>query len=661
MSLRIGCLSCPMAPSPHSVDPEPLRKRLLRFYAHESGDHTISDVPDHSAAYLELPKFELARRGHDPPPVDESNIKATLSVVERRADCADFGLNALLRFLYRYADSPRLSPALRTAIQEAVCGFVYWFDDAATEMWFSTENHQILFHTAELLAGQLFPDTTFAVTGKPGSWHRERARTAIDRWLEWRARFGFSEWLSNAYYDEDLVALANLAVFAADSALRERSRTLIDLTLFDVACNSHRGVFGSTHGRTYARYVLDPLREPTSALQYLCWGAGTVEQSLSLAAVALASDDYRVPPVVQEAALTPRVETRERHSLDVEDATAYGLDPDSREDQLFFWGALAMGHRDVVDAALARVSPTYEKRLPEISGAAAYHETFANHPDYDPDPNNTAMTQADVYTSRRPEYMLSCAQDFRKGKFGFQQHVWQATLAGRAPVFANHPKGPLESVGPDGYWCGNGLHPRAAAYENVLCCLFRVGTPPHPVPDIPGFDASFAETSYTHAFVPRYAFDEFVSGDDWQFGRADDGYVAIAATTPTRWRDPDPAVTDLLPIDAGATNEPYELVADGTETAWLCELGSATEHGSFDEFVEAITGSSVAGSGTNVTYESPTVGTVEFSWDGPLTVDGREIELADYPRIDNRFCTTEFGETRDELRGETTTTLDFGE
>ena len=35
--------------------------------------------------------------------------------------------------------------------------------------------------------------------------------------------------------------------------------------------------------------------------------------------------------------------------------------------------------------------------------------------------------------------MLSCAQDFKKGRFGFQQHIWQASLGGKAIVFTNHP------------------------------------------------------------------------------------------------------------------------------------------------------------------------------------------------------------------------------
>lgn len=74
----------------------------------------------------------------------------------------------------------------------------------------------------------------------------------------------------------------------------------------------------------------------------------------------------------------------------------------------------------------------------------AYREKYAlcdaaeNIP-YDPDPDFTALTQADIYTYRTPDYGLSCSQNFRKGKQGYQQMIWGANLGGRAVVYTNHP------------------------------------------------------------------------------------------------------------------------------------------------------------------------------------------------------------------------------
>ena len=57
---------------------------------------------------------------------------------------------------------------------------------------------------------------------------------------------------------------------------------------------------------------------------------------------------------------------------------------------------------------------------------------------HDGDLDRTTLAQFNKYTYRTPDYQLSCAQDYRKGKPGFQQHIWQATLDPDAVVFALH-------------------------------------------------------------------------------------------------------------------------------------------------------------------------------------------------------------------------------
>lgn len=60
-------------------------------------------------------------------------------------------------------------------------------------MCYHTENHQILYHTDELLVGQLFPARIFGNNGAAGAAHIAHARPRVLRWLDDRARFGFSE------------------------------------------------------------------------------------------------------------------------------------------------------------------------------------------------------------------------------------------------------------------------------------------------------------------------------------------------------------------------------------------------------------------------------------------------------------------------------------
>jgi hypothetical protein len=108
-------------------------------------------------AFTQIPRLVLGRG-----PLNEDLLRAALDLIHARRDCADFALSGLLRILYRFGDSPLLSAAVRAEIEEAVLGFCYWYDQPGVSgMCFHTENHQILFHSCEVLAGELFSDRTF--------------------------------------------------------------------------------------------------------------------------------------------------------------------------------------------------------------------------------------------------------------------------------------------------------------------------------------------------------------------------------------------------------------------------------------------------------------------------------------------------------------------
>lgn len=600
-----------------------------------------SEVEDHSRAYLALPPLEHHRRGIDEPSIDTEHIYATLDHIDSRSDCADFGLHALLRIRYRYQDN--IDPEVRSAIDETLRGAVYWFEDENTEMWFSTENHQVLYGAAELLAGALLANRTFTVTGEIGAWHRDRAAERLTRWLDWRARFGFSEWLSNQYYDEDIVALLNVAEYAPSADLRRRAGFLVNLLCYELAVNSFDGHLMTTHGRAYADTVLNPDLEPVAPVCYLGWGNGEPPNTLGLGAVALAAGSHRIPAAIRAIGRDQPAELLhiERHGLDVEEAPEFGINPNDPADTLFFWGELVMGHRDVAETALEVCSPNYRLRYAEIEPAVRYHRNQGKRSDYTPDPNNTALTRVDTMTFRTPDYVLSCAQDYRPGAFGFQQHIWQASLGERALVFTNHPQGgPDTSM--DNYWTCNGVLPRTAAHKGICVALYHIGQPPYLTPDIPGFDESLAAFPYTHAYVPRFAFDDWVEQGDWVCGRRNNGYVAIGTPQETRWCDPETDICELLDLDDPL---PYDLVVDNQSVAWVCEVGRRETHGTFDEFVENMTTGTITGDTSSLSYDSPSVGQVTFGWDEPFIVDGQKIPLTSEARYRDPYCHVPFGET----------------
>jgi hypothetical protein len=80
---------------------------------------------------------------------------------------------------------------------------------------------------------------------------RRESKTRILRWIDLKARTGFAEWDSNVYYDEDMTPLLNLADFAEDDEIRTRAAMILDVMFLDMAVDSYRGIYGSSHGRSY--------------------------------------------------------------------------------------------------------------------------------------------------------------------------------------------------------------------------------------------------------------------------------------------------------------------------------------------------------------------------------------------------------------------------
>ena len=567
---------------------------------------------------------QIARLALGNEPVDEAPFREALALVDARQDCADFSVAGLLRVLYLYRKSPLISPSLIADIEACLLRFKYWWDEPGTDrMCYHTENHQILYHSDELLVGQLFCDRTFANSGTDGAAHIAHALPRIRRWLDFRARFGFSEWLSNCYFDEDLLALANLHDFAEDLMLRARARACIDYLLLEMALHSHRGVFGATHGRAYAPQIMGGRGERTATTAKLIFGRGVFNDPASLGAITLATSGYRCPPLIATIATDApdEIVCRERHSIDVDEAERYGVRYDSLDDGPLFWSIQTFFHPRTIGIC-QEMSERYRAPLyrPFAPFLERYARDMAAHSRVlDPDvADATALTSVNIETYRTSDGMLSCAQDYRAGNPGYQQHIWQATLGPDAVVFTNHPAAAdVAGSSRPNFWAGNGRLPRAAQHRNVLVCLHRAPA-----------DDPFP---YSHAYFPRAAFDEVVERDGWVLARSGDGYLALHSQHPARWAEDGPYVGS-------------ELRAGAPENAWLCELGDARRWGTFARFTEAVVGSSVAYDGLSMRYNSPTLGLIAFDWTGPFQVAGRDIPLRDYPRLDTPYGRCDFGD-----------------
>ena len=572
-------------------------------------------VEGRKASFNQLARLELGEG-----PLDDGIIRGAIKFIYSNRDCNDFTAGGFLRMLYLYTRSPLISKEIKAEIEKCLLDFKYWWSEPGTDRrCYHTENHQIIYHSDELLAGQLFKDRRFGNDGKTGREHMEHAKLLIKRWMDFRVKFGFSEWLSNNYFDADLMALANLYDFAEDPEIRNRAQLLIDVIMFEMALNNYKGVFGSTHGRAAAENIKGGRKEPSSCIMKLFFGVGVFNSSEDMGAISLATSSYRCPEIIRNIATSYEKISlnRERHSINLVDAPTYGLSYDSELDCHLYWSIQDYAYPKILNMS-KQITEKYRVRTNNQESYEKYAQDYKNQIQQygkivNPDLSHKALTEVNIETYRTPHYMLSCAQNYRPGRGGFQQHIWQATLDIDAVVFTNHPGSTNEETHPN-YWAGNGIMPRAAQFKNVLSCIYHV----------PSNDS----LPFSHAYFPVQAFDEIVEKGHWILGRKADGYVALYSQNPWHWKTNKKGIRN-------------EIRADSPDNIWICEVGSKQEWKDFRRFVKAISSSEIRCDGLSLVYQSPSQGKVQFGWEAPLLINNKVIDLK-YKRFENPYCQNEF-------------------
>jgi hypothetical protein len=554
--------------------------------------------------------------------------------IAERQDCADFGLHGILRVLYQFCGNPNLEQGVHDALREAVLGFKYWPDEPGIDSMCSwSENHYILFAAGGYLAGQRYPEELFSNTGNTGREMMARFRPRVEKWLELRFKTGFSEWLSAVYYEEDLLALVNLVDFCEDQALATRAAMVIDLLLADVACNSFHGLLSSTQGRSYDSQKKWPVSTSVSRIARLAFGRGSPGGGMGATQIAL-STRYRVPAVLAAIAndVEATVTNRQRVGIRMEEGARWGLGYGDVESGMHWLTLEAYTHPRTINLFMkmlnefnwwenAFFAPLQEMREP-LSFARRTGVLPLVSYTFKRDITRNQRSEANLFTFRTPDYQLSTAQDWRPGFGGDQQHTWQATLGPAAVCFTTHPSKWLGRT--PGRWAGNGTHPRAAQVENVVLCLYDIRTRP-------GLYVT-NHLEYTHAWLPVDGFDETVERAPWLFARKGDGYLALYSQHPWRWQDDPKSGEDFM----------RELIVEGKQNIYVCELGRAAEDGPFEAFMARIEAAALETDGLHIRYESPSQGLLEFAWEGPLTQRGIAIPLRDYPRYGNPYAQADF-------------------
>ncbi len=567
---------------------------------------------------------------------DLGALEAELNSIKNVEDCSDFRICGLVRLSYLYGKDKRLSGDMKATVKRTLLNFKYWIDEPGNDsMCYWSENHQILFHSNEYLAGNLYPDEVFPNAKMTGKDHVKKGKRLVEQWLGWRERFGFSEWFSNCYYEEDLWPLLNLVDFAPDAEIRERAAMAVDQLALNMALNSYRGMFMCTHGRSYERHNKSARGDSLKKFSWLAWGVRELTDDMagdSGSATCLATSKYALPPAIrligQDTEAT--LENYQWNGIKIEEAPELGLPYDDIENGMYFWGMETQTHPKVVKTTIKMFTAynLWENKF--FGGLGGATKALAESGMLEkiltsrtPASAGAYLDDARTYGYRTPDYFLSSVLDRRPGQIGAQHLYWTAVLGIDAIVFTQHPGSigvGIEQTGHPSYWTGNGASPRTAQFKNVLVAIYNA-----PMKTTTGEGARY---KFTHAWFPKDAFDEVAEKGNWVIGRKGKGYVALYSFQKPEFRKDG--------ADAGK-----EIIAQGLQNCWLCEMGREETDGSFKQFVEKVSSSAVSFEKLNLTYQSPSAGEVKFGWKGPFTVAGKEVELNRPMRYDNPYCRAE--------------------
>lgn len=585
----------------------------------------------------------------------EGKIFQVLNKINARLDCSDFSMHSVLRLVYQFDPNRKVStpngkaialqyPPSREALdaaRETILHFKYWPDEPGIDsMCTWTENHQILFASAGYLAGQIYPDAVFFNSGETGRQKMATNKPRILRWMDLRFRSGFSEWLSHVYYEEDLAPLLSLHDLCEDIEIRTKAAQIIDLMLLDVVLNQYKGLLGCTHGRSYEKQKKWAAGESTITMTKLLFGRGIYTNCSSMSAGSFLLSEYQVPPVLRKIFADDGATyvNQQKCGFRVQDRERWQWDYDSLEDGMVFYSNEAYLHPLTAGIAIKMFDAfrwwenRFFKEFKPFKGflkamrALGLLKPLAKL--LEKDTCRNMRDDPDIYTYKTPDYMLSTAQDHRKGFGGDQHHIWQATLGPDAVCFTTHP-GRIGEAAPN-YWEGSGLLPRSVQFKNVNITLYQLKRL---------FPALYVpiKNFYTHAWLPRDTFDEVIERGGWIFARNGDGYLALYSFQPYFWNTEGVEV-DGVHIRKKSEDFNRDVIALGKNNIWITQLGRKADDGSFAEFIEAILDAKLSfGPGMQVAFDSPGNGLVQVAWEGPLMVDGSIVELENYPRYANPY------------------------
>ncbi len=205
----------------------------------------------------------------------ERILRAQLDFINRRSDCSDFYISYFPFMIKHFGTSGMIRQETLRAMEECLLSFRYWHDEPGDDaMWFWSENHALMFHVSELIAGEMFPDRIFTNSGMTGREKQEKAISMLRPWFETFFREGFTEWNSPPYLPIDILGFASLYAQTENEEMKENAEKALEYVFRLLAITSYEGIFSTTSGRTYLKELMGNYSNCPSFINWIGYGIG---------------------------------------------------------------------------------------------------------------------------------------------------------------------------------------------------------------------------------------------------------------------------------------------------------------------------------------------------------------------------------------------------
>jgi hypothetical protein len=558
--------------------------------------------------------------------INWEDLNGTLEYIDSQYDCSDFRVNTLLRIVFDYKDS--IPPDVMQKIKTTILKFRYWMDEPGENgMCYWSENHQILFASSEYLAGQLYPTEIFSNTGMTGKQHMRKAQQRIKDWLEMRWKFGFTEFYSTVYYNEDIAGLINLIDYANDDEIATKSKIIMDLLMYDIASQKTGNMFVSVSGRAYEAGRKGGQRLSSCTITNNVW-KNDKDKSPHVNLGFMARKKYQVPSVLLEIGNdSSDVLIKQCNGLNIFQLAQEGYYGTDEKSIMMQWAMEAFVNPEVVRNTLFYIRKNnmfsneftaplkyFDFTLLKLFHLEPMLAGFVN-----PQEIGTAIKQANTYTYKTKDYSVYSVQNYLPGGYADQVHVAGMNIRNSFSVFHTHPavEKNYKSESPN-YWVGYGRLPHAAQDGSVSLSIYNLPLGKGMMEmDMLGF---------THAYFPKEKFDSVQIADNYAFGKKGNTYCALIGRNNFHYR----------------RNTTDDLIQQGRQTFWIVEAGSKDRDGSFKNFRLRILQNKLVFDSTNLVLTYSSNGKeLKLKYRGDFFVNGSKIKTK-YARFDSPYIKAKF-------------------